>query len=85
MTTKDNLIKLPLEKRRLSAKERKLMAVSDEIDAVILKHIEQGDIDLKTLAGLLAHRLGSFLSKVDRKQELWELCAKVAKDQAKVS
>lgn len=83
--TEDNVLKLPLERRRLSEAEKKILDVSDEIDALLTKHVAAGDIELRTLAGLMAHRLGALLARIDRKQELWEVCEKIAKDQAKVS
>jgi hypothetical protein len=62
----------------------KLMKISDEIDALILNHVHSGDIDLRDLAGLLSHRLGTLMSHIDDKKELLPLCMNVLKRQAKV-
>ncbi len=62
----------------------KLLKISDELDAVILKHASAGDIDLRDLAGLLSHRLGTLVSHLEDKEELLPLCMNVLKKQAKV-
>lgn len=60
----------------------RLMQVSDEIDAVLLKHISAGTVDPRDLAGLMAHRLGSLMRHIDQKSKLWDVCEKVLKAQA---
>lgn len=62
----------------------RLMQISDEIDAVILKHIESGTVDPRDLAGLLAHRLGTLMRHLDQKSKLWDVCEKVLKTQAAI-
>lgn len=62
----------------------KLLKISDEIDALIMRHIESGDIDLRDLAGLLSHRLGTMMSHIEDKNELLPVCLSVLKRQAKV-
>ena len=81
---KDNLIRLPLERRRVSKKEAKMLVLSDEIDAIINKYLADADIDVKTIAGLVAHRLGTFIGRVDQRHELYRVCIKVMKDRAKL-
>lgn len=74
--------------RRAKAQEDtealKLVRISDEIDAVILKHLEAGEVDARDLVGLLSHRLGTLMRHIDGKTELWPLCAKVVKKQARL-
>jgi len=60
------------------------MRVADEIDAVILKHLDQGEIDPRDLAGLIAHRLGTLMRHLDQKSKLWDVCEKVLKAQAAI-
>lgn len=62
----------------------KLLRVSDDIDALIMRHIESGDIDLRDLAGLLSHRLGTMMSHIEDKKDLLPVCLNVLKRQAKV-
>ena len=47
-----------------------LLKISDEIDEVILRHIDSGEVDAKDLAGLLAHRLGTLMRSVEEKSKL---------------
>jgi hypothetical protein len=61
-----------------------MLKISGDIDAVILKYIEDPSVDIKTLVGLIAHRLGALISKIDRKKEIWDLCVKVIKGQNSV-
>ena len=61
---------------------RRLMKIANEIDAVILRNLDEGGIDPKDLAGLLAHRLGTLMRHLDQKTELWDVCEKVLKAQA---
>lgn len=60
----------------------RLMQVSDELDAVILKYIEAGTVDPRDLAGLMAHRLGTLMRHLDQKSKLWDVCERVLKSQA---
>jgi hypothetical protein len=62
----------------------KLLRISDEIDAVILHHVESGNIDIRDLAGLLSHRLGTLMNHIEDKKDLLPLCMRVLKKQAKV-
>lgn len=62
----------------------KLLKVSDEIDALLLHHLQSGEIELRDLAGLLSHRLGTLMSHIDDKKELLPVCMQVLRRQAKV-
>lgn len=62
----------------------KLIKIADEIDAVILKHLDRGEIDPRDIAGLLAHRLGTLMRHMDQKGKLWDVCEKVLKAQAAI-
>jgi hypothetical protein len=61
-----------------------LMRISDEIDQVIIKHLEAGDVDPRDLAGLLAHRLGTLMRHQEQKTILWDVCERVLKAQAAI-
>lgn len=62
----------------------RLLEISDEIDGVIRKHLEAGDVEPRELAGLLAHRLGTLMRHVDEKSKVWDVCEKVLKQQAAI-
>lgn len=62
----------------------KLVKIADEIDSVILKHLDSGAIDPRDIAGLLAHRLGTLMRHMDQKGKLWDVCEKVLKAQAAI-
>lgn len=66
------------------AEARRLMKIADEIDSVILKHLDAGEVDPRDLAGLFAHRLGTLMRHLDQKSKLWEVCEKVLKSQAAI-
>jgi hypothetical protein len=63
---------------------KRLMRIADEIDAVILKHLDSGEVDPRDLAGLIAHRLGTLMRHLDQKSKLWDVCEKVLKAQAAI-
>ena len=63
---------------------RKLKQISDELDEVLIKALED-DVDTNELSGLLAHRLGTLMRNVDEKSKLWLVCEKVLKKQAEIS
>lgn len=69
---------------RQDTEAERLMEISGEIDAVILDHLERGDIHPRDLAGLLAHRLGTLMRHIDEKDKLWDLCRTVLKRQAAI-
>ena len=67
---------------RMQEEVKLLKKISDEIDAVILKHLETGKVDPIDLAGLLSHRLGTLIGHIEQKAKLWDVCQKVLKKQA---
>lgn len=74
-----------LQQKRLDKQSRVLIQISDEIDAIILRHLQLGHCDPKDLAGLLAHRLGTLMKHCDGKDSLWEVCERVLLKQAEIS
>lgn len=68
----------------LDPEARMLMDISDEIDAVIIQHLQAGDVEPRDLAGLLSHRLGSLMKHIEGKEKLWDVCEKVLKKQAAI-
>lgn len=77
------VIKFPSREPQ-DAEALRLMKVADEIDAVILHHLDQGKVDPEQLVGLLAHRLGTLMRHMDEKTELWGACERVLKAQAAI-
>jgi hypothetical protein len=61
-----------------------LMEISNEIDAIILSHLQAGDVEARDLAGLLSHRLGTLMRHIEGKEKLWDVCEKVLKKQAAI-
>ncbi len=74
----------PSSKTKLDTNTVKLLKIADEIDHVILRHVEAGDVDLKELAGLLSHRLGALVKHLENKEALVDVCVDVFKKQAAV-
>jgi hypothetical protein len=74
----------PSSKTKLDSTTVKMLKIADEIDHVILRHIESGDIDPKELAGLLSHRLGTLMKNIENKEALVDVCVDVLKRQAAV-
>lgn len=62
----------------------KMVEIAEEIDAVILKHLQDDGVDPRDLVGLLAHRMGTLMNHLDEKSELWGICEKVMKKQARI-
>ena len=59
--------------------------MADELlDEVILHAIIENQLDPKEVAGIMAHRLGSLMRKLEAKDDLWDVCEKVAKRQAAI-
>lgn len=79
---------LPFEKRKKCAKDdkvaEKLVIIASEIDEIVLRHLQDDDIDPRDLVGLLSHRLGTLMKHIDRKSELWHVCQRVMKKQAQI-
>ena len=44
---------------------RKMIEIADDIDAVILKHLQDSDVEIKDIAGLLSHRLGTLMNHLE--------------------
>jgi hypothetical protein len=82
--SRDETQRKPSTREAADTEALRLMQISDEIDAVILKHIESGTVDPRDLAGLLAHRLGTLMRHLDQKSKLWDVCEKVLKTQAAI-
>ena len=61
-----------------------LIAISNEIDAIVLRHLQAGDVEPRDLAGLLSHRLGTLMCHIEGKERLWDVCEKVLKKQAAI-
>lgn len=80
------LLKFP--KRQESEKNEqiaeKLVIIASEIDEIVLRHLQDDDIDPRDLVGLLSHRLGTLMKHIDRKSELWHVCQRVMKKQAQI-
>lgn len=64
------------------AEAKRLMQIANELDSVILRHLDTGVIDPRDMAGLIAHRLGTLMRHVEEKSKLWDVCEKVLKAQA---
>lgn len=60
----------------------KLKRVSDSIDTILIEALEEQGLEPYELAGLLAHRLGSFIRPINSKERLWGICEEVVKKQA---
>jgi len=74
----------PTAKTKLDTSTVKLLRLADEIDALILRHVEAGDVDPKELAGLLSHRLGTLMKHLENKEALLDVCMDVLRRQAAV-
>ncbi len=61
-----------------------LVKIAEEIDAVILRHLQEDHVDPRDLVGLLSHRLGTLMNHLEEKSELWYICEKVMKRQAQI-
>jgi len=72
------------KQKKLDQNAIDLVRVSDELDAVILKHLTSGKVDPRDVAGVLSHRLGTLMRHIDNKDALWEVCEKVLKKQAAI-
>lgn len=78
------VLNFPARESSKDTEARRLMKIADEIDAVIVKHLDLGEVDPRDLAGLFAHRLGTLMRHLDQKSKLWEVCEKVLKAQAAI-
>ena len=62
----------------------KLVQMADEIDNVMMNYLTDPAVDPREVIGVLSHRLGALMSHLDEKEELWHVCQKVLKKQAKI-
>ncbi len=72
------------EQRREERVTFKLVKMADEIDQVLMRHLADEDIDPRELVGVLSHRLGTLMNRLEEKDELWYVCQKVMKKQAQI-
>ncbi len=77
------VIKFPVQKR-CDPEVLKLKEISDQLDEIILTHLTQGHVEVKDIAGLLSHRLGTLMRHLDDKSRIWDVCEKVLKKQAAI-
>ena len=79
-----NVIDLKARKKPVVADPEavKLVAIANEIDAVLLRYLATEQADARDLAGVLAHRLGTLMRHLEGKLTLWHICEKVLKNQA---
>ncbi|SME94260.1 hypothetical protein [Pseudobacteriovorax antillogorgiicola] len=78
------VINLTPKKTAQDRMAEKMVEIAEEIDAVILKHLQDDNIDPRDLVGLLSHRLGTLMNHLDEKSELWFICERVMKRQAQI-
>ncbi len=73
-------------KQKVDPESLKLLKISDEIDAVILKYLSSGDAEPHEIAGLLSHRLGNLMKHIggEDKARLWQICARIIGRQAEI-
>lgn len=78
------LIELKAKKSKQDLIAEKLVEIANEIDAVILNSLQDDTVEVRDLVGLLSHRLGSLMCHLDEKSEVWYICEKVMKKQARL-
>ena len=61
-----------------------LKKVSDNIDSILIDALENKGLEPFEVAGLLAHRLGTFMRPIEFKKELWRVCKEVIKKEAAI-
>ncbi len=62
----------------------KLVQMADEIDEVMMNYLTDPNVDPREVIGVLSHRLGALMSHLEEKEELWHVCQKVLKKQARI-
>ena len=72
----------PSSKTKSETSALKMLKIADEIDSIILRHMDAGDIEPKELAGLLSHRLGTLMKHIENKDALIDICVEVLRKQA---
>lgn len=60
-----------------------LLEIGNQIDGVLMGALEYG-LNPREVAGILSHRLGTLMAHLQDKDELWPICEKVLKRQAKI-
>ena len=75
---------LPFKKRQEEQRvAERLVNLGSDIDGILLGALEEG-LNPREVAGILSHRLGSLMAHLKDKEELWPICEKVLKRQAKI-
>lgn len=79
---------IPFEKfhaRRYELDEaQKLVNFSTHLDNLIIDTLSENQIEVRDLAGVLAHRLGALIKNLDQKQQLWQVYERLLKKQAAI-
>ena len=71
-----------LKKQEEQLVAKQLVTLGAEIDSILLQALEDG-LNPREVAGILSHRLGSLMAHLKDKEELWPICEKVLRRQAK--
>lgn len=69
---------------KVDGETMRLLRIADEIDAIILKHLNAGEIAPRDLAGVISHRLGTLMRHLEGKEQILDICQKVITRQAAV-
>ena len=80
---KANIIKFP-GKEQDYKQTVSLMRIADQLDDVIIEHLEAEKLSVHEVAGILAHRLGNLIRVAEKKEELIELCESMIRKQSSV-
>ena len=65
------------------ATAQQLVDLGDQIDDILLRALGK-NINPKEVAGVLSHRLGTLMARVEDKDLLWPICERVLKRQADI-
>lgn len=63
-------------RRKISPDMKVILDMSADFDSVIKDALARG-IEIKTIAGVLAHRLANIIDHVDNRLPLWKMCHKI--------
>ena len=69
-------------KKRIPKEIRDLKELSDAMDSLIREAVLNKNLPPYEVAGVLAHRLGTLLKNIDKKDQLWKVCEGLLKQQA---
>ena len=69
---------------KVDGETMRLLRIADEIDAIILRHLTEGTVEPRELAGVISHRLGTLMRHLEEKEKLIEACQQVIEKQAAV-